>query len=99
MSRLRIAGLALTAVFAVGMFTSAARAQSASAGGEEGVAAAEPYPNMPSIPPIGVRTGKYFDVPASAQGPPVDPAKADRLEYFRRGLYMITANHIHSTIL
>ncbi len=99
MSRLRIAGLALTALFAVGMFTSAARAQSASAGGEEGVAAAEPYPNMPSIPPIGVRTGKYFDVPASAQGPAVDPAKGYRLEDFGGGLYMITDNQIQSMFL
>src|SRR5258707_3346020 len=99
MSRLRIAGLALTALFAVGMFTSAARAQSASGGGEEGVAAAEPYPNMPWIPPIGVRTGKYFDVPASAQGPAVDPAKGYRLQDFGGGLYMITDNQIQSMFL
>lgn len=99
MSRLRIAGLALTALFAVGMFTSAAHAQSASAGGEESVAAAELYPNMPSIPPIGVRTGKYFDVPASAQGPAVDPAKGYRLQDFGGGLYMITDNQIQSMFL
>ena len=48
--------------------------QSISANGEEGVAG-EPYPNMPTIPPIGMRTGKYFDIPASAQGPAIDPAK------------------------
>src|SRR5258707_14061746 len=99
MSRLRIAGLALTAVFAVGMFTSAACAQSASAGGEEGVAAGEPYPNMPTIPPIGVRTGRYFDIPASAQGPAVDPAKGYRLQNLGSGLYMITDNAVQSMFL
>src|SRR5258708_13348249 len=76
MSRLRIAGLALTALFAAGMFTSAARAQSASAGGEEGDAAAEPYRNMPSLPPKGVMTGAYFSGPAPAQALAVDPATA-----------------------
>jgi len=35
-----------------------------------------PYPDMPAIAPIGVRIGKYLDVPASARGPAVDPAKA-----------------------
>jgi hypothetical protein len=28
-----------------------------------------PYPNMPAIAPIGVRTGKYLDIPDAAKGP------------------------------
>ena len=99
MTRIPIAGFALTALFAIGMFTPAIHAQSVGAGREEGVAAAEPYPNMPSIPPIGVRTAKYFDVPASAQGPAVDPAKGYRLQDFGSGLYMITDNQIQSMFL
>src|SRR5467141_4104006 len=46
MSRLRIAGVALTALFAVGMFTSAPPALADCARAAEGVAGAEPYPNM-----------------------------------------------------
>lgn len=99
MSRVRIVGLAFTAFLAVGMCPSAVRAQSAKGDGAEGVAAAEPYPNMPSIPPIGVRTGKYFDIPASAQGPAVDPAKGYRLQDFGNGLYMITDNVFQSMFL
>jgi hypothetical protein len=38
-------------------------------------AAGEPYSSMPSIAPIGVRIGKYMNVPVSAQGPAVDPKK------------------------
>src|SRR5262245_61542046 len=34
------------------------------------------YENMPAIPPIGVRTGKYTDVPEFAKGPAVDAAKS-----------------------
>lgn len=61
--------------------------------------AAEPYPNMPTIAPIGVRVAKYADVPASAQGPAVDPAKGYRLQDFGNGLYMITDNQIQSMFL
>jgi hypothetical protein len=43
-------------------------------------AAGEPYPNRPSIPPIGVGIAEYMDVPASAQGPAIDPAKGYRLQ-------------------
>ena len=43
-------------------------------------AAGEPYPNMPAIAPIGVRIGKYLDVPAPSQGPPIDPAKGYRVQ-------------------
>ena len=62
-------------------------------------AAGEPYPHMPSIAPIGVRIGKYMDVPASAQGPAVDPAKGYRLQDLGSGLYMITDNAYQSMFL
>jgi len=61
--------------------------------------AGEPYPNMPSIAPIGVRIGKYMDVPASAQGPAIDPAKGYRLQDLGSGLYMITDNAYQSMFL
>jgi len=59
----------------------------------------EPYPNMPSIAPIGVRIAKYFDVPPSSQGPAIDPAKGYRLQDMGSGLYMITDNAIQSMFL
>lgn len=73
-------------------------AQSTRANAAEGVVG-EPYPNMPTIPPIGVRTGKYFDIPASAQGPAIDPAKGYRLQHFGSGLYMMTDNAVQSMFL
>src|SRR5512135_3531788 len=89
------AGLAVATVFLSG---ASAYAQTASSGGEEGVAA-EPYPLMPPIAPIGVRIGKYMDVPASAQGPAIDPAKGYRLQDLGSGLYMITDNAYQSMFL
>jgi hypothetical protein len=76
-------------------FTAVAHPQSSASRSEQGTAG-EPYPNMPSIPPIGVRTAKYFDIPALAQGPAVDPVKGYRLQDFGSGLYMITDNQIQS---
>lgn len=61
--------------------------------------AGAPYPNMPSIAPIGGRIDKYLDVPASALGPPIDPAKGYRLQDLGRGLYMITDNAYQSMFL
>jgi len=58
-----------------------------------------PYPDMPAIAPIGVRIGKYLDVPASARGPAVDPAKGYRLQDLGGGLYMITDNAYQSMFL
>jgi glyoxylase-like metal-dependent hydrolase (beta-lactamase superfamily II) len=49
-----------------------------------------PYENMPTIAPIGVRVDKYFDVPSSAKGPPIDPSKGYRLQKLGDGLFMIT---------
>jgi glyoxylase-like metal-dependent hydrolase (beta-lactamase superfamily II) len=94
----RRAFLAVLIVAGVSAFAAGAHAQSAGANGAPG-AAGEPYPNMPSIAPIGVRIGKYLDVPASAQGPAVDPAKGYRLENLGRGLYMITDNAIQAVFL
>ena len=75
-----------------------ARADSHDTGGTQG-AAGEPYPHRPSIAPIGERIGKYRDVPASALGPSVDPAKGYRLQDLGSGLYMVTNNAYQSMFL
>jgi glyoxylase-like metal-dependent hydrolase (beta-lactamase superfamily II) len=90
--------LAVLVAAGIGALAAGAHAQSAGPGSVPG-AAGEPYPNMPSIAPIGVRIGKYLDVPASAQGPTVDPAKGYRLQDLGRGLYMITDNAIQAMFL
>src|SRR3954454_5947213 len=54
---------------------------------------------MPSTAPIGVKIAKYMDVPASSQGPTIDPAKGYRLQDLGKGLYMITDNAIQSMFL
>src|SRR5215211_9059420 len=92
-ARLLLAGLLVAAVCAAG-----SDAQSGGSSVEQG-AAGEPYPQMPSVAPIGVRTGKYMDVPASALGPAVDPARGYRLQDFGGGLYMVTDNAIQSMLL
>jgi|SRR5712692_5775946 len=78
--------------------TNCAYAQSENSSSNPG-AAGEPYPNMPLIPPIGVRIAKYMDVPPSAQGPAIDPAKGYRVQDLGKGLYMITDNAIQSMFL
>jgi len=50
------------------------------------------YENMPAIPPIGIRIGKYMDVPESAKGPAIDPAKGYRIQNLGKDLYMVTDN-------
>jgi glyoxylase-like metal-dependent hydrolase (beta-lactamase superfamily II) len=72
--------------------------QAGNSGGEQGTAG-EPYPNMPSIAPIGTRTGRYMDVPTSARGAAIDPAKGYRLQDLGSGLYLITDNAIQSMFL
>ena len=74
------------------------QSQTGNSSREQGTAG-QPYPNMPSIAPIGVRSGKYMDVPDSAQGPAIDPAKGYRLQDLGSGLYMITDNAIQSMFL
>lgn len=73
-------------------------AQNGEKGNQQG-AAGEPYANMPLIGPIGVRTGKYIDVPVLSQGPPIDPAKGYRLQDLGKGLYMITEGAYQSMFL
>ncbi len=97
MSTSSIIRLALTALLLTGAST-AAGAQSQGSGGTQGPAT-EPYPHMPTIAPIGVRVGKYLDVPESAKGPPVDPAKGYRLQELGKGLYLITDNAIQSMFM
>ena len=62
-------------------------------------AAGSPYPNMPSVAAIGERTAKHIDVPASARGPAIDPAKGYRLQNLGRGLFMVTDNAYQSMFL
>jgi glyoxylase-like metal-dependent hydrolase (beta-lactamase superfamily II) len=76
----------------------AAQAQSSGSGSAPG-AKGTPYPGMPSIAPIGVRIDKYLDIPASAKGPAVDPAKGYRLQELGKGLYLITDNAIQSMFM
>jgi glyoxylase-like metal-dependent hydrolase (beta-lactamase superfamily II) len=92
-ARLLFAGLLVAGICAAGSY-----AQSRDSSSDQG-AAGEPYPQMPSVAPIGVRTGKYMDVPASAQGPAIDPAKGYRLQDLGGGLYMVTDNAYQSMFL
>src|SRR4051794_11592198 len=62
-------------------------------------AAGAPYPDMPQIAAIGVRIAKYRDVPESAKGPAIDPAKGYRLQNLGKGLYMITDNAYQSVFM
>ncbi len=51
------------------------------------------------IAPIGVRTEKYFDVPAAANGPALPAGKAYRLQDLGKGLHLITDNAYQSMFL
>lgn len=66
---------------------------------QPGEPSSTPYPGMPKIAPIGVRIGRYLDVPDTAKGPPVDSAKGYRLQDLGDGLYMITDNINQSMLL
>ena len=88
----------LAGLMVAGICISGAYSQSGVAKSQQGLPG-EPYPSMPSIAPIGVRIGKYMDVPASAQGPAIDPAKGYRLQDLGSGLYMITDNAYQSMFL
>lgn len=96
--RFIIAGLAVIGICAGGAGSIDTRAQSGAPNSEPG-AAGEAYPLMPSIAPIGVRTGKYLDVPVSAQGSAIDPAKGYRLQDLGGGLYMVTDNAYQSMFM
>ena len=62
-------------------------------------ASGAPYPNMPSIAPIGERIEKYQEVNESAKGPSLDPQKGYRLQKLGAGLYMITDNTYQSMFM
>src|SRR5262249_15589178 len=76
-----IAAANLAVIFSINLMATSAAAQTA---------ASVPYENMPKIAPPGVRTGKHIDIPESAKGPPVEPAKGYRFERFVLNLYMLT---------
>jgi glyoxylase-like metal-dependent hydrolase (beta-lactamase superfamily II) len=71
----------------------------AAGGGAAAGAPGMPYANMPALAPIGVRVDKYLDVPESARGPAIDPAKGYRLERLGDGLYMVTEGAYQSMFL
>jgi len=86
-----VAGAAiLIAAISIGPFATQLAAQTA---------APVPYENMPEVAPPGVRIGKHIDVPDSAKGPAVDPAKGYRLQRLGRNLYMVTENAYQSMFL
>jgi glyoxylase-like metal-dependent hydrolase (beta-lactamase superfamily II) len=87
----------VAAVICIFLFAPVTRAQSTNPSSES--VAGEPYANMPAIAPIGVRIGKYMDIPASSQGPGIDPSKGYRLQKLGDGLYMVTDNAIQSMFL
>src|SRR5262245_49281513 len=57
------------------------------------------YENMPATPPIGIRIGKYMDIPDSAKGPAIDAAKGYRIQTLGKDLYMVTDNAIQEMFL
>ena len=84
---------------AIAMFSACGQNVSSEGAGHADTATGEPYENMPSIAPIGVRIAKYMNVNASARGPAIDPSKGYRLQDLGSGLYMITDNIYQSMIL
>jgi len=76
----------IAAVAALWIAGGSLNAQNGSHPGAPGV----PYGNMSAIAPIGVGIDKYFDVPESAKGPAIDPAKGYRTEKLGDGVYMIS---------
>ena len=76
-----------------------ARAAAQPERGAPGAPGAVPYPDMPAIAPIGVRIGKYLEVPESAKGPPIDPAKGYRTQQVGKGLYVVTDNAYQSMFM
>ena len=81
--------LALAIAFALGGITLKAAAQTFTPA----------YENMPAIPPIGIRIGKYMDVPESAKGPEIDAAKGYRIQNLGKDLYMVTDNAVQAIFL
>ena len=55
--------------------------------------AGTPYPGMPQIAPIGTRIAKYLDVPESAKGPAIDPAKGYRIQELGKAMGRLRQLH------
>jgi glyoxylase-like metal-dependent hydrolase (beta-lactamase superfamily II) len=62
-------------------------------------ASGAPYQVVPSIAPIGVRVDRYLEVPESARGPEIDPAKGYRIQELGGGLYMLSEGAYQSMFL
>jgi glyoxylase-like metal-dependent hydrolase (beta-lactamase superfamily II) len=82
-----------------GSLLTPAIAKSAESREEAPGAAGDPYPEMPAIAPLGVRIGRHLEVPDSAKGPPIDPAKGYRVQKLGDGLYMVTDNGYQSMFM
>ena len=80
----------------LGLLALQAPATAAAMQAEDGEGA---YADMPQIPPIGARIGKYLDVPPAAMGAAGDPSQGYRLEDLGQGLYMITNGGYQSMFL
>lgn len=61
--------------------------------------AGEPYPNMPSIAPLGVRIDKHIEINETSKGPAIPAGKGYRIQELGRGLYMITDNIYQSMFM
>lgn len=86
---------ALGVALLVGVVGAGAAETRASAPGAPGAA----YSNAPVIAPIGVRIGKYMDVPEASKGPPIDPRKGYRTEQLGGGLYLVADGAYQSMFL
>lgn len=98
--RVRLRGAALAATFALAAGQSFT-ASPALANDECRAPACggAPYANQPEIAPIGARIDNYMDVPTSARGPAIDPAKGYRTQDLGGGLYMVTENVYQSMFM
>lgn len=90
--------LVCVCLLAIGVALRSGTPLSAGSGAAAGTPGA-PYPNMPTLAPIGVRVDKYLDVPEFAKGPSIDPAKGYRLQDLGHGLYMVTEGAYQSMFL
>jgi glyoxylase-like metal-dependent hydrolase (beta-lactamase superfamily II) len=90
--------MAAAAILYISLLTPCVSAPADSHEDEPGTPGA-PYPHMPRIAPLGVRIGKHLEVPDSAKGPPIDPAKGYRIQKLGDGLYMVTDNGYQSMFM
>src|SRR3954466_4478386 len=88
--------IASMAILCVSLLTPCA---SALADDDEPGSPGAPYANMPRLAPLGVRIGKHLQVPESAKGPAIDPAKGYRIQDLGQALYMVTDNGYQSMFM